>query len=365
MADCGFCWNSLTDAQFLLVNGVIYKSCPECSKKSNEHIHYLCPEAFGTTQKRYSANNPMGLQSHCSQCRASKAGPHKDAFPCSRVSNENGYIIPEIRFLPMGKAVFDNDEKARDFILNAMPKRGGTFYYQITRVDCPRHTLVMFQYNGKLIGYAVFLEAVEWTEAMEDEGSTYYGYYQFAPGSIRLLNEPISASEFAIIDLDFKSFNQSCQRKPAGLLLAIFGIINRSGCIQRADDSGHVLPEEYDEADAANLKEGAKKQITVNAYERNPLAREKCIEYYRKLNRGRVKCEICGFDFGKVYGEAFAEKTHIHHLIEISTVGQEYEVNAIEDLLPICPNCHMIAHSRKPAYSPDEIKQMIGRNKNG
>ena len=52
-------------------------------------------------------------------------------------------------------------------------------------------------------------------------------------------------------------------------------------------------------------------------------------------------------------------KIHIHHLVEIHTIGEEYEVDATKDLIPICPNCHMIAHSKKPAYTPEEIKEML------
>lgn len=65
MENCDFCGNPLSDAQYILVKDVVYKSCPNCSVDSKQHIHYFCPNAFGTTLKRVTANNPMGLQSHC------------------------------------------------------------------------------------------------------------------------------------------------------------------------------------------------------------------------------------------------------------------------------------------------------------
>lgn len=122
------------------------------------------------------------------------------------------------------------------------------------------------------------------------------------------------------------------------------------------------LPEELDENEKTSLKEGQKKTIVVNAYERNSEARERCLNYYKKLNAGRIKCEVCGFDFGKVYGKEFEGKIHIHHLREISSIGEEYEIDAENDLLPICPNCHMVAHSRKPAFTPEEIKELLKNN---
>ena len=119
--------------------------------------------------------------------------------------------------------------------------------------------------------------------------------------------------------------------------------------------------EEIDEEDA--LTEGAKKQIVVNAYERNVKARNECIEYYKKINNGQVKCEICGFNFGDIYGAQFKDKINIHHIVEIAQIGQEYIIDPEKDLIPVCPNCHYILHCRKPAYKPEEVKRMLCNRK--
>lgn len=364
MINCDFCGNPLSDAQYLLVNDVVYKSCPGCSVDSKQHIHYFCPDAFGTTAKRITSNNPMGLQSHCAKCRSNKKGPHENAFPCSKVKECEGYIISEIRFLPMSQSVFFTYEEAKHFIVDTMPKRGGIYYYMKSKMDCPTNAFVLFQYSGELIGYAIHTNTVEFDDPLTlSDGNEYNGYYQFAPGSITFLNKPITKDEFASIAPTFKTFNQSHQKKVVGLLPAIFEIINGKQGFIKSSSFLTCLPEEINEQENDVLVEGAKKQITVNAYERNPQARIACINHYRKKNNGRLKCEICGFDFGKVYGDEFVEKIHIHHLVEISSIGSEYEIDAINDLLPVCPNCHMIAHSRKPAYSPEEIKSMINNNK--
>lgn len=49
----------------------------------------------------------------------------------------------------------------------------------------------------------------------------------------------------------------------------------------------------------------------------------------------------------------------VHHLQEISSIGEEYEVNPIEDLRPVCPNCHAMLHKRDPAYSIADLKVVI------
>ncbi len=124
-------------------------------------------------------------------------------------------------------------------------------------------------------------------------------------------------------------------------------------------DYNFSLPEEIQDKDANTLREGQKSTITVNAYERNAEARKRCLEYYYKINGGKIKCEICGFDFSKKYGEAFKDKIHVHHIVEISSIGEEYVIDPTKDLLPVCPNCHMVIHSKKPAFTIEAMKELI------
>ena len=108
-----------------------------------------------------------------------------------------------------------------------------------------------------------------------------------------------------------------------------------------------------DDIEDTNLYEGTKKQITVNAYERSSQARQECINHYG------FQCQICNFNFEKVYGDIGKNFIHVHHIIDISTIGQNYKINPIKDLIPVCPNCHAMLHKRKPAYIPDDMKSKI------
>jgi 5-methylcytosine-specific restriction protein A len=114
------------------------------------------------------------------------------------------------------------------------------------------------------------------------------------------------------------------------------------------------LPEELE--DKNEYFEGAKKHISINAYERNPEARRKCIEYFG------ATCYICGFNFEKVYGEIGKDFIHVHHLKQISDIGKSYQVDPVNDLLPVCPNCHAIIHRKKPPYTIDEVKSFLNHN---
>ena len=99
--------------------------------------------------------------------------------------------------------------------------------------------------------------------------------------------------------------------------------------------------------------EGSKQIVLLNKYERNTKAREKCIEHY-----GAV-CKACNFDFEINYGEVGKGFIHVHHIIAISDIGKSYKVDPINDLIPICPNCHAMIHQRKPSFTVDEIKEML------
>lgn len=99
--------------------------------------------------------------------------------------------------------------------------------------------------------------------------------------------------------------------------------------------------------------EGAQKQILCNHYERNPKARARCI-----AAQGTA-CKVCGFDFGIAFGEVFASKIEVHHIKPISEIGEEYVVDPVRDLVPVCPNCHRMLHSKADGvYSIDELKAL-------
>ncbi len=111
-----------------------------------------------------------------------------------------------------------------------------------------------------------------------------------------------------------------------------------------------ILPEEINYSD---LKEGSVQEIKVNSYERNPIARKICIEHYG------TKCMVCGFDFERTYGEIGKDYIHIHHIIPISTIQDEYIIDPIKELIPLCANCHAMIHRKNPPLSVEELLKML------
>jgi 5-methylcytosine-specific restriction protein A len=111
------------------------------------------------------------------------------------------------------------------------------------------------------------------------------------------------------------------------------------------------LPEELPEN--VSYREGATKQIRINAYERNAEARAACIDYYG------TSCVICGFDFAETYGAVGAQTIHVHHLVPLSEIREDYEVDPIRDLRPVCPNCHVIIHKSDPPHTIEDVKAFL------
>ncbi|WGL16801.1 DUF3427 domain-containing protein [Microbulbifer bruguierae] len=118
----------------------------------------------------------------------------------------------------------------------------------------------------------------------------------------------------------------------------------RSGTDTRPD----ILAEEVSEPE--KYIEGSTKTISINVYERNPQARKDCLKAHG------TTCSVCSFDFEREYGEIGKGFTHVHHLLPLAEIGEEYELNPVEDLRPVCPNCHAMLHKRRPAYSIEELK---------
>ena len=111
------------------------------------------------------------------------------------------------------------------------------------------------------------------------------------------------------------------------------------------------FPDEVDPTE--RFREGAVRQVSVNAYERDLKARQKCIDYHG------LNCSVCDFNFGKVFGQLGEGFIHVHHLRRVSEIAEEYEVDPVKDLRPVCPNCHAMIHRRSPPLSIEEIVDLM------
>lgn len=79
-------------------------------------------------------------------------------------------------------------------------------------------------------------------------------------------------------------------------------------------------------------------RVEVNRYEHSADACRACIAHHG------TSCAVCGFSFEIAYGDIGKDFIPVHHLVPVSQLGGSYELDPVTDLVPLCANCHAMAH---------------------
>jgi 5-methylcytosine-specific restriction protein A len=96
--------------------------------------------------------------------------------------------------------------------------------------------------------------------------------------------------------------------------------------------------------------EGKVKEVTLKTYDRSAAARQICIEHHG------YNCAVCSFNFADVYGALGTNYIEVHHLKQLADIGEEYQIDPIKDLRPVCANCHRMLHKERPPLSIEELQ---------
>lgn len=132
--------------------------------------------------------------------------------------------------------------------------------------------------------------------------------------------------------------------------------------IQQLEDCYYrsgIIPSHHQNNDSAEddtITEGGKKTLLVNTYERSAKGRSDCIAHHG------MSCAVCGFNFADFYGDIGSNFIHVHHRLPLSERNSEYVLDPIKDMVPVCPNCHAMLHKRNPAFSIEELREIITEN---
>lgn len=92
--------------------------------------------------------------------------------------------------------------------------------------------------------------------------------------------------------------------------------------------------------------------------ERNRSLRNEKIRVFQE-EHGELFCEICGFSFFEKYGNMGFGLIEVHHLEPLSILTEE-AVTKLEDLMLVCPNCHMVIHSGEPDEMVHRLRILFG-----
>lgn len=112
-----------------------------------------------------------------------------------------------------------------------------------------------------------------------------------------------------------------------------------------------------------NNKEGKriiKETVVIQRSQVNKkIAKQLNIEKY-----GRLTCEVCGFDFEKVYGIRGYSFIEVHHNKPLYLTDGEVVIDPKDDLNCLCSNCHRIIHRNKSeVLTVEQLKNIIEENK--
>ncbi|WP_052274251.1 HNH endonuclease [Arthrobacter sp. L77] len=106
-----------------------------------------------------------------------------------------------------------------------------------------------------------------------------------------------------------------------------------------------------------SLPPAAGKRVQANRFERDPEVRRTVVAH-----RGAA-CHACGLDFEQRYGLDGGDLIQMHHITPPEYVDADYAVDPLVDLVPLCPSCHVVAHSRWPRpYGVGELRGMLARS---
>lgn len=101
--------------------------------------------------------------------------------------------------------------------------------------------------------------------------------------------------------------------------------------------------------------EGEKSTVIQNKYERSRFNRTMCLRFHG------FSCMACGDTLTNKYGAVADELVHVHHIKPVSTLGGATVVDPINDLIPLCPNCHNVIHRTNPPMSVPELRDIISQ----
>ena len=119
-------------------------------------------------------------------------------------------------------------------------------------------------------------------------------------------------------------------------------------CFLPIDEEVDIIPDAQ-----VGEAEGRVSRVEVNKYERSRINRLACITLSGTI------CSVCGFDFSEKYGKYGDGFIIVHHIVPVSQIGNDYIINPLTDLVPVCANCHAMIHRKNPPYTIKEIREML------
>ncbi|HHW4399709.1 HNH endonuclease [Aeromonas hydrophila] len=282
--------------------------------------------------------------------------------------------------------------KRYDGIYNDKPERGGAYNKNDTGHEACNFTDVDNQIFGYVrptgqiklekLGASKSDESIDdvlviWTAGPDSGGTAVVGWYKHATvfRHEQFLNlESIKHKESGINIFRIKAHKDNVTLLPMEqrhLMIprAVKGGIGQSNVwfANTEDSNQYTRPilefiEGYDLSDIIpdidfSALEGNPRLLAHIKRERN----QKIVKLKKRqiLERtGKLVCEVCSFDFKKVYGVLGEDFCEIHHLIKLADAEKQVETT-LSDLAVVCSNCHRMLHRDSPMKTLSQLKSLV------
>lgn len=115
--------------------------------------------------------------------------------------------------------------------------------------------------------------------------------------------------------------------------------------------------EDDENSELDRIKEG---QVLYKLHKVRERARKIILAKKRKVmkEKGKLECEVCGFNFEYKYGEIGAGFIECHHIVPLSKFDKIIETR-LEDLALVCSNCHSMLHRSITNLDIEQFKNKI------
>jgi len=106
----------------------------------------------------------------------------------------------------------------------------------------------------------------------------------------------------------------------------------------------------------ARAPEGALLLTQHLVRERDPRLRREKLRQVAKAGQP-VACEVCGFDFGAVYGSLGNGYIEVHHRLPLHASGPRS--TKLTDRVLLCSNCHRMIHRSKDWLTSEQLREHL------
>lgn len=125
-------------------------------------------------------------------------------------------------------------------------------------------------------------------------------------------------------------------------------------------DALRRVPESHRGKDAGHREARLKERLHLQR-ERSPTVVKKA-KTKALRERGCLRCEVCGFDFVRVYGDLGDGFIEAHHIVPLSKLAPNSRTR-VEDLALVCANCHRMLHRAPNAYDRKSLHRILADRK--